>query len=136
MGGMGGGSKALAEMIEGTGLVEACHIDVDKNFQPLNARFKDSMEHISDRVSQLEVAKSTLEDEVVVIKRQMEDRLLLSREMKLIEGLQGDLKTALEIVMDEFDFNKKVGENDSHDMFGEEASTSSDEEMETESEVL
>ena len=145
MQGMGGGSKALREMVEGTGLVEACHIDVDKNFQPLNAKFKDGMEHFSDRVSQLEVTKCTLEEEVLVMKRQVEDRLMLSREMKLIKGLQGDLKTALDIITDEFDFNNKasdndfknkVSDNDSRDMFGEDVSINRDEEMETESEVL
>jgi len=144
MQGMGGGSKALGEMLKGTGLEEACHIDVDKNFQPLNARFKESMEQFSDRVSQLEVAKSTLEEEVLVIKRQVEDKLVLSREMKLIKGLQGDLKTALEI-LEEFGLNnncsenelkKKVSENDTPDMFGEDVSVNRDEEMETESDVL
>ena len=116
MQGGGGGGKALEEMVEGTGLVELCGLDVEENFQPLGDRFKAGMELISDRVVELEESKVSLEEEVKMLKQRMNDRLELSRGMKMVRGLQGDLKTALEVDLDEDNefpnmFEKKINTN-------------------------
>ena len=113
MQGGGGGGKALEEMVEGTGLVESCMVDLDKTFQPLSARFKAGVELVYDRVTALEVeeSKANLEEEVKMLKQRINDRLELSRGMKMVRGLQGNLNTALEVDWDDSEFPNMFEEN-------------------------
>jgi len=122
MQGGGGGSKALKEMMEGSGLEKACVVDVDKNFQPLSARFKAGMEIVSDKVIELENSKAVLDNEVMILKQKLNERLQMTREMKMVRGLQGDLKTALEVAWEEVaDMSR-----DSPDMFEEKININGD----------
>ena len=125
----GGGSKALEEMVEGTGLVESCMVDLDKTFQPLSARFKAGVELVHDRVTALEVeeSKANLEEEVKMLKQRINDRLELSRGMKMVRGLQGNLNTALEVDWDDSEFPNMFEERMNRDTLNFELSEEEEE---------
>lgn len=99
MKGAGLGSRALKELLEGTS-IDSCLVDVGKNFQPLNIRFKSGMDQVSDRIIQLESCRASLEEEVVMLSKLINDKLAQSSQMKTMKDLQGDLMTALLVGLD------------------------------------
>eukprot|EP00092_Neocalanus_flemingeri_P036775 GFUD01040036.1.p1 GENE.GFUD01040036.1~~GFUD01040036.1.p1 ORF type:complete len:339 (+),score=123.75 GFUD01040036.1:282-1298(+) len=119
MQGGGGGSRALKEMVEGVGIVESCVVDVDKNFKPISVRFKAGMDLGCDRVIELSESKAALEEEVMKLEQKLSDKLELSREMLMIRGLQGDLKTALEVAWSCYEDELGNKNKGSPDMFDE-----------------
>lgn len=130
MQGGGGGSKALGELVLGSDLEKSCYIDVNKNFLPLVSSCKAGMKHYSDRVAKLDESKAALEEQVIVLRRKLEEKLELSKEMKVVRGLQGDLKAALEMIS--FGGNEMDNsEHESQDMFNESQPVNGIKEMET-----
>lgn len=97
--GAGGGSHSLKELLEGTSL-DSCLMDVNKNFQPLNIRFRAGVDQVSRRMIELENSRATLEEEVVMMSKVINDRLKQSSQMKTMKGLQGDLMAAILVGLD------------------------------------
>jgi len=100
MQGIGGSSEALREIVEGSGLATSCIVDVEKNFSPLSVQFKTSFDLASDRVVELEGDRVGLEEQVLQLRLKIADKLELTSEMKFIKGLQGNLKTAIDVLLD------------------------------------
>eukprot|EP00092_Neocalanus_flemingeri_P036774 GFUD01040035.1.p1 GENE.GFUD01040035.1~~GFUD01040035.1.p1 ORF type:complete len:335 (+),score=116.59 GFUD01040035.1:283-1287(+) len=122
MQGGGGGSRALKEMVGGIGIEESCMVDVDINFKPISVRLKAGMELGCDRVIEMSESRAGLEDEVTRLEQELSDRLELSREMKVMMGLQGDLKTALEVAWSCFE-DELGNKNKGQDKFEEKINT-------------
>jgi hypothetical protein len=94
-----GGSHSLKELLEGIPL-NSCLLDVNKNFQSLNIRFRAGVDQVSRRVIELENCRASLEEEVVVMNKLLNDRLKQSSQMKSMKSLQGDLMAALLVGLD------------------------------------
>jgi len=100
--------------VDGSGLAESCVLDVQENFGPLGVKFKTNYAIASDRVVRLEDERADLEEQVLQLRLSIADKLEMSKEMKVIKGLQGNLKTALEIVSEFDNGNFPFGEQKEH----------------------
>ena len=87
-----------------------CVVDVNKNFQPLNTRFKAVVEDVSGRITELDRVRERLEEEVVKLSQAVSKRQEQTCMMKLIKGLQGDLKAALDVGVGKSEVKYKVEE--------------------------
>ena len=116
--GGGGGSLALRQLVNGTDLEEKCLVNVEEVFDPLVVRFRDAMGVNMKRIVELDAMKSVIEDEVIKLQQELDDRLSLSKQMKVMKGLQDNLESALSVISDGFGEEKQsIGE--SPDMFNE-----------------
>jgi len=107
--GGGGRSMALQDLLKGSNF-NNCAVEVNKNFQPLNIKFKAGVEELSGRITELHRAQDRLEGEVVNLFQAVNQRQEHSCLMKLINGLQGDLKAALEVGLDKSEVKYRVEE--------------------------
>ena len=102
-------SQALEELLIGVNLGNRV-VDVNKTFQPLNTRFKAFVEDVSGRITELDRARERLEEEVVKLSQAVNKRQEQTCMMKLIKGLQGDLKAALDVGVGKSEVKYKVEE--------------------------
>ena len=102
-------SESLEELLMGYNL-DNCVVDVNRNFQPLNTRFKACVEDLSGRITELDRARARLEEEVMKLSQAVNKRQEQTCMMKLIKGLQGDLKAALDVGVGKSDVKHKVEE--------------------------
>jgi len=101
MRGIGEGTNALGSLTEGIEF-ENIKESYKKTFAPVYDRFGIDMAKRSQKVGQLEFTKKNLQEEIARTSREVEKKLELCREMLLIKGLQGDLKTALAVISEGF----------------------------------
>lgn len=99
--GIGEGTNALGSLTEGIEF-ENIKESYKKTFAPVYDRFGIDMAKRSQKVGQLEFTKKNLQEEIARTSREVEKKLELCREMLLIKGLQGDLKTALAVISEGF----------------------------------
>jgi len=133
MHGGGGGSKALSEMVEEVEFLEDCNSRTDKTFGAVATKFEAEMDQRGRKVSCLEKMKVDSEKELARVSLELEEKLEVCQEMKVIEGLQGDLATALSIIRDGLGGLKQTI-NESPDIF-DDPNVTGDMEM-NDSEVL
>jgi len=93
----GGGSKALRELVEDVEF-EDSNERTEKTFGAVASGFQAGIDQMAGNVSRLERIKTAKEEELARLSHKLEEKLEGCQEMKVIRGLQGDLKTALSIV--------------------------------------
>lgn len=125
--GIGGGTNALSSLTEGIEFEKECYFSYSKTFGPVYDRFGTDMAKRNQKVGQLEFTKKNLLEEIARTSREVENKLELCREMSLIKGLQGDLKTALTVISEGFG-EVKCERDGTPDMFDNQSYS---EEMET-----
>jgi len=118
MQGGGGGSLTLRQLVNGTGLEKKCLVNVEESFDPLVARFRDAMGENSTKIVELGAVKTALEEEVIELQQELDDRLCLSKQMKVMRGLQDNLESAFGVISDGFG-EEKQSIIESPDMFNE-----------------
>ena len=90
-----------------TDLEKKCLVNVEENFDPLVARFGDAMGVSSTKIGELGAMKTALEEEVIKLQHELDDKLSLSKQMKVIQGLQGNLESAFGVISDGFGEEKQ-----------------------------
>jgi len=127
MRGIGEGTSAISTLTEGIEFEKGCYFSHKKTFGPVYDRFGTDMAKRSQKVGQLEFTKKNLQEEIARTSREVVEKLELCREMSLIKGLQGDLKTALTVISEGFG-EVKCKRDGTPDMFDNQSYS---EEMET-----
>jgi len=111
----GGGSKALRELVEEVEF-EDSNTRTDKTFGAVASKFQAEIDQMGGNVSRLERIKTAKEEELARLSHKLEEKLEGCQEMKVIRGLQGDLKTALSVISSGLGALDKTSK-DSPDMF-------------------
>jgi len=85
----------IADHVEATALLNICDKDVHSSFLSLNSDLNGDMQTLVRPISELEAKKHCLEEEVLQMWREINDKLSTCDDMHIIKSLQGSLKSAL-----------------------------------------
>jgi len=127
MHGGGEGSKALRELVEEVESIEDSNMRTDKTFGAVATKFQAEIDQRARKVSRLLRIKADSEKELARVSLELDEKLEVCKDMKVIKGLQGDLKTALCVIRDGLGGLKQTI-NESQDMF-DDANVTGDMEM-------
>ena len=85
----------IADHVEATALLNICDKDVHSSFLSLNSGLNADMQTLVMPISELEAKKHCLEEEVFQMWREVNNKLSICEDMRIIKSVQGTLISAL-----------------------------------------